>query len=112
MDYYKNKFKIIRKDDLYKIIDMNPNMVYVDNDIEDNNGKRTVSFYLTRPKMLRQYGSSCCKCGIEGIYFIMYKNGDIKLIAINNIGSELEITFYNRKPHCTRCKEFKCRRIK
>ncbi len=99
-------FKLIKKDDFFEIIDINPNMVFVKNTVEINGKKVIRDFYLSKPKMLRRYGSTCSCCKIEGRYFMLYNSGDIKLFAVSEF-KELEITLHNKKPLCSFCKEMK-----
>lgn len=100
-------FKLIRKDDFFRIIDINPNMVFVKNTVEINGKKEIIDFHLTKSKMIRRYGSTCSCCEIEGRYFTLYNNGDIKLFAVSEFGKELEITLHGNKLLCSFCKDLK-----
>lgn len=109
MAEFNQAFKMMQKEDFFKILKINPNAATIKYNHKDENKEYTLK--LTQPKFLQTLGSDCSVCDATGRYFIFYKNGDVKLFALSDFGSELEISIFNRKPYCSACKGIKTSRL-
>lgn len=81
---------------LFEKLEKRPNKVFLIQDGEKVN--------LTNAKRFKFFGINCFNCNIGGKYFISFKEGDLKLYALNNFGTDVELFIEKKKTICYTCK--------